>query len=96
MYMAITKPIATNFTEIKTKFLKSVFTDSVLTETLRLTAAALITREVKQDTKIRLNNGQEYHLRQGDRLCVFPFISPQMDPQIHQQPEVHFQIPLPS
>lgn len=96
MYMAITKPIPTNFTEIKTKFLKSVFTDSVLSETLRLTAAALITRDMKQDKKICLSNGQEYQLRRGDRLCVFPLISPQMDPQIHQQPEVHFQIPLPS
>uniref|UniRef100_A0A8C1KAG6 Prostacyclin synthase n=1 Tax=Cyprinus carpio TaxID=7962 RepID=A0A8C1KAG6_CYPCA len=62
--------------------------DSVLTETLRLTAAALITREVKQDKKICLSNGQEYQLRRGDRLCIFPFISPQMDPQIHQQPEM--------
>ncbi|XP_056316395.1 prostacyclin synthase [Danio aesculapii] len=62
--------------------------DSVLCETLRLTAAALITRDVTQDKKIRLSNGQEYHLRRGDRLCVFPFISPQMDPQIHQQPEM--------
>ncbi|NP_001104630.1 prostacyclin synthase [Danio rerio] len=62
--------------------------DSVLWETLRLTAAALITRDVTQDKKICLSNGQEYHLRRGDRLCVFPFISPQMDPQIHQQPEM--------
>ncbi|XP_043096944.1 prostacyclin synthase [Puntigrus tetrazona] len=62
--------------------------DSVLHETLRLTAASLITREVKQDKKICLSNGQEYQLRRGDRLCVFPFISPQMDPQIHQQPEM--------
>lgn len=72
-----------------------VFTDSVLKETLRLTAAALITREVMKDKKIHLSNGQEYQLRRGDRLCVFPFISPQMDPQIHQQPEVHSRIPLP-
>ncbi|XP_077054146.1 prostacyclin synthase isoform X2 [Siphateles boraxobius] len=62
--------------------------DSVLRETLRLTAAALITREVMQDKKIHLSNGQEYQLRRGDRLCVFPFISPQMDPQIHQEPEM--------
>ncbi|XP_067230511.1 prostacyclin synthase [Chanodichthys erythropterus] len=62
--------------------------DSVLRETLRLTAAALITREVVQDKKIHLSNGQAYQLRRGDRLCVFPFISPQMDPQIHQQPEM--------
>ncbi|XDV35419.1 hypothetical protein PO909_005371 [Leuciscus waleckii] len=62
--------------------------DSVLKETLRLTAAALITREVMKDKKIHLSNGQVYQLRRGDRLCVFPFISPQMDPQIHQQPEM--------
>ncbi|ROL50784.1 Prostacyclin synthase [Anabarilius grahami] len=62
--------------------------DSILRETLRLTAAALITREVVQDKKIHLSNGQEYQLRRGDRLCVFPFISPQIDPQIHQQPEL--------
>ncbi|XP_051568806.1 prostacyclin synthase-like [Myxocyprinus asiaticus] len=61
--------------------------DSVLSETLRLTAAALMTREVVQDMKVRLNNRQEYQLRRGDRLCVFPFLSPQMDPQIHQEPE---------
>ncbi|XP_056605666.1 prostacyclin synthase [Triplophysa dalaica] len=62
--------------------------DSVLKETLRLTAAALITREVMRDTKISLSDGQEYQLRRGDRLCVFPFLSPQMDPQIHQEPEM--------
>ncbi|TRY89381.1 hypothetical protein DNTS_015312 [Danionella cerebrum] len=62
--------------------------DSVLSETLRLTAAALITRQVMHDKTIRLSNGREYHLRRGDRLCVFPFISPQMDPEIHQQPEM--------
>ncbi|XP_051563621.1 prostacyclin synthase-like [Myxocyprinus asiaticus] len=61
--------------------------DSVLSETLRLTAAALMTREVVQNKKVRLSNGQEYQLRQGDRLCVFPYLSPQMDQQIHQQPE---------
>ncbi|KAM3877725.1 prostacyclin synthase [Diretmus argenteus] len=61
--------------------------DSVLSETLRLTAAVFITREVVQDKILCMANGQEYHLRQGDRVLLFPFLSPQMDPQIHQEPQ---------
>ncbi|MCI4375304.1 hypothetical protein PGIGA_G00107880 [Pangasianodon gigas] len=61
--------------------------NSVLKETLRLRAAALITRDVMQDKTVKLSNGQEYVLRHGDRLCIFPFLSPQMDPQIHHEPE---------
>ncbi|XP_053353744.1 prostacyclin synthase isoform X1 [Clarias gariepinus] len=61
--------------------------NSVLMETLRLRAAALITRDVMRDKTVKLSNGQDYVLRHGDRLCIFPFISPQMDPQIHDEPE---------
>ncbi|XP_053492268.1 prostacyclin synthase [Ictalurus furcatus] len=61
--------------------------NSALKETLRLRAAALITRDVMQDKMIKLSSGQEYVLRHGDRLCIFPFLSPQMDPQIHYEPE---------
>ncbi|XP_053103954.1 prostacyclin synthase isoform X2 [Hemicordylus capensis] len=61
--------------------------DSVLDETLRLTAAPFISREVLQDMSLRLADGREYSLRKGDRLCLFPFISPQMDPEIHEEPE---------
>ncbi|XP_035008075.1 prostacyclin synthase [Hippoglossus stenolepis] len=62
--------------------------DSVLRETLRLTAAVMIRREVMQDKRLRMANGQEYHLRQGDKVCLFPFLSPQMDPEIHQDPQI--------
>uniref|UniRef100_A0A6Q2YWK6 Prostacyclin synthase n=1 Tax=Esox lucius TaxID=8010 RepID=A0A6Q2YWK6_ESOLU len=61
--------------------------DSVLTETLRLTAAAFITREVVQDKILPLASGQQYRIRKGDRVCLFPFVSPQMDPEIHDEPE---------
>ncbi|KAF7711616.1 prostacyclin synthase-like [Silurus meridionalis] len=61
--------------------------DSVLEETLRLTAAPFITREVLQDKTLHMADGQEYDLRKGDRVCLFPFISPQMDPEIHVEPE---------
>ncbi|KAL6111476.1 ptgis [Pungitius sinensis] len=61
--------------------------DSVLDETLRLTAAPFITREVVQEKTLNMANGQEYLLRKGDRVCLFPFNSPQMDPEIHHEPQ---------
>ncbi|XP_063281747.1 prostacyclin synthase [Pelobates fuscus] len=61
--------------------------DSVLNESLRLTAAPFITREVLLDMSLKLADGREYRLRNGDRLCLFPYVSPQMDPEIHQQPQ---------
>ena len=62
--------------------------DSALEETLRLSAAPFITREVVQAKTLHMADGQEYKLRSGDRVCLFPFISPQMDPEIHQEPQV--------
>ncbi|KAH0619143.1 hypothetical protein JD844_018841 [Phrynosoma platyrhinos] len=61
--------------------------DSVMNETLRLTAAPFITREVLRDMCLRLPDCREYCLRKGDRLCLFPYISPQMDPEIYEEPE---------
>ncbi|XP_024125276.1 prostacyclin synthase [Oryzias melastigma] len=61
--------------------------DSALEETMRLTAAPFITREVVQDKILCMADGQEYLLRKGDRLCLFPFISPQMDPEIYHEPQ---------
>ncbi|KAL6112026.1 ptgis [Pungitius sinensis] len=62
--------------------------DSVLSETLRLTAAVMINREVVQDKTLLMAGGKKYHLRKGDRVCLFPYLSPQMDPQIHQEPQI--------
>ncbi|XP_058486604.1 prostacyclin synthase [Solea solea] len=62
--------------------------DSVLSETLRLTAAVMIKREVVQEKTLLMSNGQRYRLRQGDIVCLFPFLSPQMDPEIHQDPQI--------
>ncbi|KAG9353262.1 hypothetical protein JZ751_017838 [Albula glossodonta] len=61
--------------------------DSVLNETLRLTAAPFITREVLHNTTLRMADGQEYDIRRGDRVCLFPYLSPQMDPEIHKEPQ---------
>ncbi|XP_056294323.1 prostacyclin synthase-like [Pseudoliparis swirei] len=62
--------------------------DSVLSETLRLTAAVMISREVVQDKILLTASGKSYHLRKGDQVCLFPFLSPQMDPHIHQEPQI--------
>ncbi|XP_072917877.1 prostacyclin synthase isoform X1 [Hemitrygon akajei] len=61
--------------------------DSVLNETLRLTAAPFITREVLQNMSLQLADGRKYHLRMGDRLCLFPYLSPQTDPEIYEEHE---------
>ncbi|KAJ8259785.1 hypothetical protein GJAV_G00173440 [Gymnothorax javanicus] len=61
--------------------------DSVLSETLRLTAAPFITREVLNNKTLRMADGREFDIRKGDRMCLFPFISPQMDPEIYEEPE---------
>ncbi|XP_049724882.1 prostacyclin synthase [Elephas maximus indicus] len=61
--------------------------DSVLSESLRLTAAPFITREVVVDMAIPMADGREFSLRRGDRLLLFPFLSPQRDSEIYTDPE---------
>ncbi|XP_060692344.1 prostacyclin synthase [Hemiscyllium ocellatum] len=61
--------------------------DSLLNETLRLTAAPFITREILQNMSLQLADGRKYHLRKGDRLVLFPYLSPQMDPEIYEDSE---------
>ncbi|XP_012510153.1 PREDICTED: prostacyclin synthase [Propithecus coquereli] len=62
--------------------------DSALSESLRLTAAPFITREVVADLAMPMADGREFNLRRGDRLLLFPFLSPQKDPEIYTDPEV--------
>lgn len=60
----------------------------MLSESLRLTAAPFITREVMVDLAMPMADGREFSLRRGDRLLLFPFLSPQKDPEIYTDPEV--------
>lgn len=62
--------------------------DSALSESLRLTAAPFITREVVVDMALSLADGREFALRRGDRLLLFPYVSPQKDPEVYPDPEV--------
>ncbi|XP_055964448.1 prostacyclin synthase [Sorex fumeus] len=61
--------------------------DSALSESLRLTAAPFITREVVADLALSLADGRQFRLRRGDRLLLFPFLSPQKDLEIYPDPE---------
>ncbi|NXF77483.1 CP8B1 hydroxylase, partial [Sclerurus mexicanus] len=60
--------------------------DSALEETLRLVAAPLLVRAVLEDISLRTSGGTEYTLRKGDRVALFPHLSVQMNPEIHNEP----------
>ncbi|XP_060681160.1 5-beta-cholestane-3-alpha,7-alpha-diol 12-alpha-hydroxylase-like [Hemiscyllium ocellatum] len=60
--------------------------DSAVEESLRLAAAPVLIRAVLQDMPLRLQDGREYRLRRGDRVALFPYLSLQMDPEIHPEP----------
>ncbi|XP_004676678.1 PREDICTED: 5-beta-cholestane-3-alpha,7-alpha-diol 12-alpha-hydroxylase [Condylura cristata] len=60
--------------------------DSVMEETLRLGASPTLLRVVHSDQMITMASGQEYLLRAGDIVALFPYLSVHMDPDIHPEP----------
>lgn len=66
--------------------MKTPVLDSAVEETLRLTAAPLLTRAVLHDWNIKMASGNTYLIRQGDRLAMFPYTAVQTDPEIHPEP----------
>lgn len=60
--------------------------DSVMEETLRLRAAPTLLRVVNGDHTLQMASGEEYQLRGGDIVALFPYLSVHMDPDIHPQP----------
>ncbi|TRZ00500.1 hypothetical protein DNTS_026636 [Danionella cerebrum] len=66
--------------------LKTPVLDSAVEETLRLTAAPVLTRAVLQDMSISMSNGQDYKIREGDRVAIFPYIAVHVDPEVHPDP----------
>ncbi|XP_058503083.1 5-beta-cholestane-3-alpha,7-alpha-diol 12-alpha-hydroxylase-like [Solea solea] len=66
--------------------MKTPILDSALEESLRLTAAPLLTRAVLQDMTLKMADGREYFIRKGDRMAMFPYSAVQMDPEIHPDP----------
>ncbi|XP_013908461.1 PREDICTED: 7-alpha-hydroxycholest-4-en-3-one 12-alpha-hydroxylase [Thamnophis sirtalis] len=61
--------------------------DSAVEETLRLATAPLLVRLILEDMDLKLHNGKTYKLRKGDKICLFPYLSSHMDPEIHQDPQ---------
>ncbi|XP_051555508.1 5-beta-cholestane-3-alpha,7-alpha-diol 12-alpha-hydroxylase-like isoform X1 [Myxocyprinus asiaticus] len=66
--------------------LKTPVLDSAVEETLRLMAAPVLTRAVLQDMTINMANGQQYDIRKGDRVAVFPYTAVQVDPEVYPDP----------
>lgn len=60
--------------------------DSVMEETLRLGAAPTLLRVVKCDNVLKMASGEEYRIRAGDIVALFPYLSVHMDPEIHPEP----------
>ncbi|KAJ6655100.1 hypothetical protein lerEdw1_006004 [Lerista edwardsae] len=67
---------------------KTPVLDSAMEETLRLAAAPLLVRIVLEDMLLKMNDGREYSLRQGDKVAIFPYLAAHMDPEIHPEPRV--------
>lgn len=60
--------------------------DSVMEETLRLGASPTLVRVAQKDYVLKMASGQEYQIRCGDNVALFPYLSVHMDPDIHPQP----------
>ncbi|XP_006025967.1 7-alpha-hydroxycholest-4-en-3-one 12-alpha-hydroxylase [Alligator sinensis] len=60
--------------------------DSAVEETLRLAAGPILIRAVIEDMNLKMANGEDYILRGGDRIALFPHVAIQMDPEIHPEP----------
>ncbi|XP_029656313.1 prostacyclin synthase-like isoform X1 [Octopus sinensis] len=60
--------------------------DSINSETLRLCSGVFMVRYVNEDCNFKMNNGQTFLVRKGDRVAVYP-------PAIHKDPEI-FEDPM--
>ncbi|KAG7269295.1 hypothetical protein CRUP_008906 [Coryphaenoides rupestris] len=65
---------------------KTPILDSAVEETLRLMAAPVLTRAVMESLNLKMADGRVYHIRQGDRVSLFPYTAIQIDPEIHPDP----------
>lgn len=66
--------------------MKTPVLDSTVEETLRLTVAPVLTRAVLKDMTIKMADGRQYFIRQGDRVALFPYSAVQINPEIHPDP----------
>lgn len=59
--------------------------DSAVSEALRLASSSLTIRLVRRPTQIQLDSGGPWSLRQGDRVCIAPWVT-HHDPELYPEP----------
>ncbi|XP_063407414.1 cytochrome P450 7A1-like [Mytilus trossulus] len=55
--------------------------DSVVNETLRVSSGVFVVRSVLEDTEFEMENGQNFTVRKGDKVAMYP-------PAMHKDPEI--------
>ncbi|ELR24819.1 cytochrome p450 superfamily protein [Acanthamoeba castellanii str. Neff] len=56
--------------------------ESAINEALRLSSASIIVREVMNDFTLKMQNGDQFHVKHGQKVAMYPYI-------IHNNPEVY-------
>jgi cytochrome P450 len=60
---------------------------SAVSESLRLCTGSMTLRHVERDLQLTLDGGRSYALRRGDRVVLYPYVTPHRDPEIYPEPE---------
>ncbi|ETE62728.1 7-alpha-hydroxycholest-4-en-3-one 12-alpha-hydroxylase, partial [Ophiophagus hannah] len=76
-----------NLMNLSLQAIKTPLLDSAVEEVLRLKAGSFVFRTVMEDFRLQMDNGNEYDLRKGDHLLLFPFLGLHMDPEIYPEPQ---------
>ena len=59
--------------------------ESAMQEALRLSSASLTMRRVERDMSLTLGDGRSHRLREGDRVCLYPYVT-HRDPELYPEP----------
>lgn len=72
--------------ELDLEFGHRPITDSAISESLRLSASPLPTRQVEEDTTLELHDGSTLSLARGEMLSIYPALT-HHDPEVFADPE---------
>lgn len=59
---------------------------SCVSEALRLSSGSLTLRQARRPTTLTLDSGETIAIREGDRVCLYPYVS-HHDPELFAEPE---------
>lgn len=65
---------------------KLVRLQSCVSEALRLSSGSLTLRQARRPTTLTLDSGESIAIREGDRVCLYPYVS-HHDPELFAEPE---------